>query len=350
MPELKEEFKKMKRFFVFSLVVLVLSVSLVLAFQTYVLKVKVQTANARSQPDATAAVVARLQLGTLLEASSKVGDWYQVVVDDGKGNKVNAYISANVVDVVGGGEAVKPVQPVPVLRQPAQPAETYAQKEYSGGGIRLLGGLTNSNISYDKTRLTSQEGGDAIAQSIKSRMGAMGGIGFESGARLSFELNVMYMPKGVKFKGTYDATSSGGGKTTFDSDMVMNEISVPAFIKFKILPGSTPFLFGGGEVGYVLSSKMSYTYTDAAGSHSDSSDLLNPEGGGESSLNRIDYGLVFGGGYEANLGGMRLTVEGRYYMGLANLLKVTQAAEGEGASSTDYFHSKAVVVLAGIKF
>jgi len=348
----------MKKIPVVCFVVLVLSVSLLLAFQTYVLKVKVQTANVRSQPDATAAVVARIQLGTLLEASSKTGDWYQVVVDDGKGNKVSAYISANVVDVVGGGPAQQPVQQAqPTLRQPTQapagyqqPAETYAPKGYSGGGFRLLGGLTSSNVSFDKSRLTSQQGGNDIAQAMKSRMGVMGGIGMETGSQISFEFNVMYMPKGIKFQGTYDAGASGGGKTTFDSDMVMNEISIPAFIKFKILPGSTPFLFGGGEVGYVISSKMTYSYSNSSGSKSDSADLLNPEGGGESSLNRLDYGLVFGGGYEANLSGLKFTVEARYYMGLANLMKVTKADESQGASSSDYFHTTALVFLAGIKF
>jgi len=175
------------------------------------------------------------------------------------------------------------------------------------------------------------------------------GIGYEAGSRFSLEFDVMYMPKGVKFQGQIDATAQGLGKIDVDLDMVINEISVPVFIKIKILPGSTPFFFGGGEVGYVLSSKVISSVTSNGETQKDEQDLLKDDNG-ESSLNRIDFGLVFGGGYEMNLGGMRLTIEARYYMGLANLLKQTKASEDGGAKSSDYFHSKALVILGGIKF
>ncbi len=89
----------------------------------------------------------------------------------------------------------------------------------------------------------------------------MVGIGYEAGSRFSLEFDVMYMPKGVKFQGSMMRPPKAAGQTTFDSDMAINEISVPVFIKMKILPGSTPFIFGGGEIGYVLSSKLKYSYT-----------------------------------------------------------------------------------------
>jgi hypothetical protein len=174
----------------------------------------------------------------------------------------------------------------------------------------------------------------------------MVGIGYEAGSRFSLEFNVMYMPKGVKFKG--EASDGSGGTANFDMTMAIDEISVPVFFKMKILPGSTPFIFGGGEIGYVLSSKLKYSYTYNGESQTGEEDLLNVDG--ESNLNRIDFGLVFGGGYEMNLGGMRLTIEARYYMGLANLNKQTQASEDEGVTSSDYLHTKALVILGGIKF
>ena len=340
----------MKKTLVFCFLALVFSLSLVLAFQTTILKVKVQTANVRSEPDLNAAVVKTLRFGTILEASMKIGEWYEIIVDDESGNKISAFINSNVVNVIGG-EA----KPVEVPQQPAaapvyeQPTGYVAPKTYSGGGIRLFGGLTSSNITYDKSRLQEAEGGQAFDQYIKSRLGPMGGIGYEAGSRFSLEFDVMYMPKGVKFQGQYDATAEGGGKINFDLDMAINEISVPVFIKIKILPGSTPFFFGGGEVGYVLSGKVISSVTSNGETQKDEQDLLKDDNG-ESSLNRIDFGLVLGGGYEMNLGGMRLTIEARYYMGLANLLKQTKASEDGGAKSSDYFHSKALVILGGIKF
>jgi len=173
----------------------------------------------------------------------------------------------------------------------------------------------------------------------------MGGIGFETGSRFSLEFNVMYMPKGVKFKG--DVSDGFGGTVNFDMTMSIDEISVPVFFKMKILPGSTLFIFGGGEIGYVLSSKLKYTLSNGD-SESGETDLLNV--GGEATINRIDYGLVFGAGYELNMGSMNLTIEGRSYMGLANLDKKAEASEGMGVTSSDYLHTKALVVLAGIKF
>jgi len=338
----------MKKTLVFCFFALVLSLSLVLAFQTTILKVKVQTANVRSEPDMNAAVVKTLQLGTIVESSMKIGEWYEIIVDDESGNKISAYLNVNVVSIIGG--EAKPVQAPqqPVAAAPVyqQPTGFAAPKTYFGGGMRLLGGLTSSNISYDKSRVQAEEGGQDVDQYIKSRLGPMVGIGYEAGSRLSLEFDVMYMPKGVKFKG--DEPAEGGGTNSFDFDMAINEISVPVFIKMKILPGSTPFIFGGGEIGYILSSKLKYSYTYNGESETGEEDLLNVDG--ESNLNRIDFGLVFGGGYEMNLGGMRLTIEARYYMGLANLNKKTQASEDEGVTSSDYLHTKALVVLGGIKF
>jgi len=361
----------MKRILSFFVVVLFLSVSLGMA-QTYVLKVKVQAANVRSEPDRNASVVKTLQLGTILESQNKLGEWFEIIVDDGRGNKVSAYISTSVVDIVSTG-AAQPVQPPvqqvqppvqqpvqqpvqPPVQQPAQapvyqqPVSYAAPKVYSGGGIRLLGGLTNSNISYDKSRADEGAEGREYEKYIKSRMAPMGGIGFEIGSQFSFEIDLMYMPKGVKFQGTYDATAEGGGNVTFDVDVAMNAVSVPVFIKIKLLPGTTPFLFGGGEVSYILDGKAKYTYTSAGETQKGEEDLLKADENGETALNRIDYGAVFGAGFEMNLGGMKFTIEGRYYMGLANLFKQTAASEGQGSKSSDYVHSKALVVLAGIKF
>jgi hypothetical protein len=347
----------MKKTLVFCLFALVLSLSLVLAFQTYILKVKVQTANVRSEPDQNSAVIRTLPLGTILESSLKIGEWFEIIVDDGSGNKISAFVSASVVNVISGEESpAPPAKPrVQTRQQPAaapvyqEPTGYVAPKAYSGGGIRVLGGLTSSNISYDKSRLAEEGGGKDFDQYFKSRVGPMLGVGYESGSRFSFEFNVMYMPKGVKFQGQYDATAEGGQKVDFDVNMVFNEISIPVFFKMKILPGSTPFIFGGGEVGYILSSKASSSVTTNGKTETDEQDLLNPKEG-ESSINRIDFGLVLGGGYEMNMGGMKLTIEARYHMGLANLLKQTPTSEGEGVKSTDYFRSKALVILAGVKF
>ncbi len=98
---------------------------MILSAQTTVLKVKVQTANVRSQPDTGAAVIKQVKLGTLLESKQKVGDWYEISVTNELGVSLTAYIHVNVVDVVTGGavptpEETRPVAP-PVAVGPAAP-------------------------------------------------------------------------------------------------------------------------------------------------------------------------------------------------------------------------------------
>jgi len=349
----------MKKRLIFCLVLSALSVSLALAEQTYVLKVKVQAANVRTEPELNAPVIKTVAFGTLLESDGKKGDWYRIYIDDGKGNQVASYINARVVEVVSGEEAEpeQPAQPQVEAEPEPEPAPAYERpveystpRSYSSGGFRLLGGLARTNISYDKSRLDDIQGEEDLAKYIKDRSTPLGGIGFEIGSRISLEFDVMYMPKGVKFEGEYDATAEGYGKVNFNADLISNQISVPVFVKVKLLRGSTPFVFAGGEVAYVLSSKLTYSYTAEAITTKGEYDLLKKDENGDIYINRIDYGAVFGAGFELSLGGLDLSIEGRYHMGMANLFKSPKAAEGTAVKDNDYIRSKALVVLAGIKF
>jgi opacity protein-like surface antigen len=350
----------MKKHLFFCLVLAVLAVGLVLAAETVVLKVKVQAANVRTEPNTNSTIIRAVPLGTLLESDQKSGDWYRIAIDDGKGNQVTGWIYAKIVDVVGGGEAEQPqperpkAEPEPE-REPATAPVTYRQpasyatpKVYSGGGIRLLGGLTSSSISYDQARLDELQGEQDFAQYLKSRPGLYGGVGFEFGSRLSLEFDVMYMPKGAKFEGDFDTPE--GHTYSFSANLVANQLSVPVLVKFKILPGSTPYVFAGGEAGYVLSSKLSWSYSGNGQSDKGEQDLLKTTDGEASNLNRFDYGLIFGAGYELALSGLKLTIEGRYHMGMSNMFKDNTSSETMGLTDKDYIHSKALVVLAGIKF
>lgn len=322
---------------------LVLSISLVPAFQTYILKVKVQTANVRSEPDANATIIKTLKFGMLLESSNKIGGWYEIIVEDENGNRISAYINTSVVDVVSGGaEPSQPTQPPVQIAQ--QPAAYVAPKSFSSGGIKLLGGLASANVSFSKDAVGGQDPNE-LDKYQKSRMGLLGGIGFEKGGRLSFEVDLMYIQKGVKFEGNLaDAGVTGGGAAK--ATLSLDQASVPVLLKFKFLPGSTPYVFGGGELSYVISSKASYEATINGESKKGEQDLLKANSEGETGLNRFNYGIVVGGGYEMNMGGMILGIEGRYYMGLSNVYKKT-ASTGD---SSGWIHANAIVVLGVIKF
>lgn len=353
----------MKKCLLSMLVLSALLISPAVASEVLVLKVKVRSANVRTEPDLNAPVIRTFPLDTLLEAEEKAGDWYKISIDDGRGNQVTGYINAKVVEVLKNAEPDKlqpPAEPVEAAPEPPPapaPAPVYQRtqeygspKAYSGGGIRLLGGMTSSNITYDKARFDELQGGQDLEKFIKSRTGFMGGIGFETGSRISIETDFLYMPKGVKFEGEIDATAEGFGKYKISTDVVANQISVPVLVKFKLLKGSTPFIFAGGEAAYILSSKVVYSYTTNGVTTKGEEDLLKKDENGEVNLNRFDYGAVFGAGFELNLAGLRFSIEGRYHLGMANLFKTSKATAGTPAEDDDYVRSKAIVVLAGIKF
>ena len=93
----------MKRFSIGLLVLLFVVTAGLLAQEVTVIKVKVQSANVRSEPDMNAAVVRQVKLGTLLESRQKVGDWFEVTITDERGTSMSGFINATVVDIVGGG-------------------------------------------------------------------------------------------------------------------------------------------------------------------------------------------------------------------------------------------------------
>ena len=72
------------------------------------------------------------------------------------------------------------------------------------------------------------------------------------GSRIGFEFDLMYLQKGVRFKGT---DTSQGQDVSFDATMNFNMISVPVLLRFNILDSPTApalYVLGGGEIAYIL--------------------------------------------------------------------------------------------------
>jgi opacity protein-like surface antigen len=109
----------MKKISTFLAVVIIAAVGLH-AQETKTLRVKVQVANVRAEPDMNGSVVKQVNLGTLLESRQKIGDWFEIMVTDDKGTAMSGYISSSAVDIVGTGGA-KPAAG-------AQPQETIILK------------------------------------------------------------------------------------------------------------------------------------------------------------------------------------------------------------------------------
>jgi hypothetical protein len=302
------------------------------AGQTQVIKVKVQVANVRSEPDANSTVVKQFKMGALLESTQKIGSWFEITVLDDNGNNISAYIHENVVEVVGGEAEPVPARAVQPPPKPASPPPVRTQSYYYGSpGVKVMAGMGLANMTYDF------EGSSEIDKYKKSKMGYLGGLGFEMGSRIAFEIDLLYIQKGVVFKGEESGLN-------FDFKFYTDEISIPVLVKFNFMPGTTPFVVAGGEFAYVMSNKLKYKIDIPSIPYSESGTEDLTKDDFEGYTNRLDYGVVLGGGFELVTGALNLIFELRYHYGLANL------SGSEISDDIKKINSSVIAFFAGIKF
>ncbi len=122
-----------------------------------------------------------------------------------------------------------------------------------------------------------------------------GGIEFSLSRTVALEVDGLFVQKGSRIDLNY------WGEAIGHSIERMNELSFPAFLKIYLKPGTSPYLLGGGEVGFVLAKAP------------------DPNNYGLASQ-RTEYGLVFGAGFRRQIGGSYITIEGRYNHGLQDMV------------------------------
>jgi len=169
----------MKRNIIMVLLLFLVLGGALLARGNTILKVKVQTANVRSEPDVSAPVVARVSAGTLLEVDGKAGAWYEVTVNDKSGNAVTGYILNTVVEVIGADEEEVEVAPRAAVRREVPRASAGTAMRF---GINF-GIMTDDSFSFDPIMWTA---------------GAE--LDFQFGNILMLSPEVMLVGNGFKFK------------------------------------------------------------------------------------------------------------------------------------------------------
>jgi opacity protein-like surface antigen len=306
-------------------------------------RVAVEEADIRLNPDMTGTVITTVPLGAVLDVRNKKGDWFEVnLPPDDRGFVRQGFIHSSLVEVISDKPQEKEPEPKPVRIPQVQPQREEPRQVYqtqpkyrvmdSGTKFKLLGGLSLGSEYHSDTDYQ----GYYEDEWRKYQMGLVGGIGIESGGTIGVEMDVLYFQKGVK----YQASVSQGGETIdADVSLVIDEISAPIMLKLKFMPGTTPFLLAGGEIAYILSSKINWSYDLSSGySESGTEDVIE-------SINRLDYGVVFGAGFELYTGATSFVIEARYHYGLANLIK-----EEERTTPDEYGKTKTIAFMAGIKF
>jgi len=192
-----------------------------------------------------------------------------------------------------------------------------------GSGFKLHFGPAFTNFNYSEmSSLPSWIDKNALLQFT-------GGVGFEISftPNFAFELDIMYAPGGAELKGTFMGT-------TVSETLKGYAVSLPILFKVSFLPGTTPYIVTGGFLAYTTSQKAIVDVSGGATFHSED-DITDD-------INRFQYGLVFGGGVEIVIASMNFLVEGRYGLGLSNLIK--HPSPGETAKSAN------ILILIGYKF
>ncbi len=230
----------------------------------------------------------------------------------------------------------KPKLALPSLASPQAPVVYTAGGGFTSFGIKLFGGL-----SFGKIRNSEIEGLDNPDQYKKSLMGFAGGIGFETGGQVGVEVDIMYVQKGLKIDAN-NFDTGGGTHIFFDADIVINQVSLPVLLRFKFMPGISPYLLLGGSISYILSSTADYKITNGMNTDTGSEDLFDQEG--DAIFNRLDYSIVGGAGVELPLGTMRVYFEGRHIYGLADIFNEDVSEPG------DWLKLSTTLIMGGICF
>jgi len=157
------------------------------------------------------------------------------------------------------------------------------------------------------------------------------GVEFALSKNIAFEIDWLYSQKGCKgeVKPVYPALEESY-IVPIPTEYSLHLFSIPVILKIKFLPDSSPYILGGGEFSFVLTHRYTHIFNGGG-------DGLNIT----ENTKYLDYGLLFGGGFEIRSKAASLFIEVRYHLGLQNISK-------------DYFKfesikTRAVVLILGFK-
>jgi len=153
---------------------------------------------------------------------------------------------------------------------------------------------------------------------IDYKTGLLMGVGveFSVSKSIAFEIDALYFQKGSIISVVVDEWQFM--KWNYD----LNALSFPMLIKIKLRSGPSAYFLGGGELSFILTHKR---------------DGMNIT----ENYKTFDYGLIAGGGIEIKLKNSIVYIEGRYHLGLKNILKEHWQLES--------IKTNAIVLLVGIK-
>ena len=156
--------------------------------------------------------------------------------------------------------------------------------------------------------------------------GAVADVGLGGSFSLRFEPAYLVKGSDVTFAlfGPQPSAPNGGLRLSY--------VELPVLLRLSLGAGSVrPYLLAGPTVGYLVSAKSQDFSTG------EEMDVLE-------TFNRIDAGVSFGGGFSVPAGRTLVFFEGRYSLGLKNILKDSEDTAG------GTLKSRGVQIAAGVTF
>ena len=143
-----------------------------------------------------------------------------------------------------------------------------------------------------------------------------GGIEFNVSKNIAIEIDALFFQKGSIVSVAEDEFQF------LKWDYGLNALSFPILIKIKLRSGPSAYFLGGGELSFILT-------------HKENGNNISED------TETFDYGLIAGGGIEIKLKNSIVCLEGRYHLGLKNILKEHWKLES--------IKTNAIVLIVGIK-
>jgi len=240
----------MKKVF-FVLAALFVLCAFVGASDVILIKVKVQLANVRTEPSLNAPVVTQLKVGTMLEASGKKGDFYEIAVADESGKISVGYIHANTVEIVkseGEEQAQAQEQPEAVKQEAAEEeaAEKEAVEEAPKPEIREQEAEAKAETGYAPPRTGI---GLIVGYALPSDYG--GGLAYGASFTYGLTSNFGIEISGLRFQSTVDEPAAADRETALSKGtLAVMPIQLSLVARFPLSPSLTPYVLAGG--GYFL--------------------------------------------------------------------------------------------------
>jgi opacity protein-like surface antigen len=192
-----------------------------------------------------------------------------------------------------------------ILLSIALVSESFAQE------FKLLGGNTFSQYTFAPETYYGFDWESGLefkrTSSLKKGFLIGGGIEFFFTRNIGVEIDLLYFQKGS------NSEVLRQGIPYIKTDYNLEVFSVPFLLKVKLRPDSSPYILGGFEFSLIFAHNSKMSLVELPGQDRYEANL-------NERTKNFDFAVVLGGGFEIKMQGFSFFIEGRYNLGMRNII------------------------------